>query len=172
MSQNKISLKSIIKNSLIILIETTILAIIITIIIRSIDRNLIDLLVYPIELSIPNEIQFLGFVIIIIGFIFVIWANYTLLYVKRISLRDREPFHVPSSLALTGPYKFSRNPIYLGVLLLILGTCLLMESITVFIVAILCYIIFRFFIKWEEEHLENKFGQQYIEFKKKVRRWI
>ena len=172
MSQNKILWKNVIKNTAIILIDSIIVAIIITLIVRSIDRKIVNFLLYPIKLSIPDTLQFIGFVIVIIGFIFVIWANYTLLYVKRIGLKDREPFHVPSSLALTGPYKVSRNPIYLGVLLLIIGTALLMESISVFILALLCYIIFRVFIKWEEEHLEEKFGPDYIAFKKKVRRWI
>ena len=146
---------------------------ILTLVIKAIDKEILIIFFYPIEINLQIELQISGIVFILIGFLFIIWANYVLLNVNKISLKDREPFHVPSSLALTGPYKLSRNPIYFGVLLAIFGFFIIIESITVLILNILCFLIFRIgLIRWEEEHLENKFGQDYINYKKRVRRWI
>ncbi|MHA1990878.1 MAG: methyltransferase family protein [Candidatus Hodarchaeales archaeon] len=158
---------------IIILIEATILSTILSIVIIAIDLELLLKIFYPIEIPIPAPYNYFGAIFIIIGFILLVWANYILLYVNKIGLKDREPFHVPSSLALTGPYKFTRNPIYLGAILMAFGVFILVQSITVLIITVLLFFLFRFsFIKWEEKKLEEEFGQDYLNFKQKVRRWI
>lgn len=158
---------------IIILIESTILATILVIAIREIDRELLLKILFPIEIPIPTPFNYFGMIFIVFGFTFVVWANYILLYVNRIGLEDREPFHIPSSLALTGPYKFSRNPIYFGVILMVFGVFVLIQSLTVLMIDIALFFLFRFsFIRWEEKKLEEEFGQDYLDFKQKVRRWI
>jgi protein-S-isoprenylcysteine O-methyltransferase Ste14 len=95
------------------------------------------------------------------------------LVIGRISLEAREPFHVPSTLVTTGPYHYSRNPIYLGVILLSLGFAVIIMSITVLICTVVLFLFFRrFFIRWEEEKLEEAFGEEYLAYKKQVRRWL
>jgi protein-S-isoprenylcysteine O-methyltransferase Ste14 len=79
----------------------------------------------------------------------------------------------PSNLVLAGPYRFSRNPLYFGVLLAGLGLVIVLSSVVTAILTILVYIIFRNgFIKKEEMILEEEFGDEYRDFKKRVRRWV
>jgi len=101
------------------------------------------------------------------------WANYALLWIGRIGFKDREPMQRPSSLVLVGPYRFTRNPIYFGCLLIMLGLVIVWSSIVTALLLIVVYVIFRFvFIRREEILLEEEFGEEYREFKKRVRRWI
>jgi len=103
----------------------------------------------------------------------VIWANYALLHIGKIGLRDREPMQRPSNLVLVGPYRFTRNPIYLGGLLMLLGLVIVWSSVVTAFLLILVYIVFRYvFIKREETILEEEFGDEYRDFKKRVKRWF
>ncbi len=133
---------------------------------------LVDVFTFP-----PNVIltpyNYMGILFIPVGMFLVIWANYALLFIGKIGLRDREPMQRPSSLVLVGPYRFTRNPIYLGCLLMMFGLVIVWSSIVTAFLLIVVYIIFRFvFIKREEVILEEVFGEKYRDFKKQVRRWI
>ena len=74
---------------------------------------------------------------------------------------------------LEGPYKFTRNPMYLGMAGILLGAAVYMGSITPFVVipAFMALITERFIVP-EEAKLEAAFGGQYLEYKKRVRRWL
>jgi protein-S-isoprenylcysteine O-methyltransferase Ste14 len=129
--------------------------------------------IFPRNTRVGVPYQLFGILIIILGFILVIWANYMLIFVGKIGLRDREPFHIPLTLIVDGSYKFSRNPIYTGVCCLAFGLSFLIGSVPLFILAIVLMVIFwRFFIRWEERKLEEAFGEKYLEYKKRVRRWL
>lgn len=129
--------------------------------------------IFPENVKIFYPYQLFGIFLIILGFILVIWANYNLLFVGKIGLRDREPFHTPTTLVLDGPYRFSRNPIYTGVCCLVFGLSFLTGSVPIFIIAVVLMVTFwRFFIRWEERNLEETFGEKYLEYKRRVRRWL
>jgi protein-S-isoprenylcysteine O-methyltransferase Ste14 len=133
---------------------------------------LIDVFTYPTDI-IPQPFNLIGILFLPIGMVLVIWANYTLLHIGKIGLRNREPMQRPSSLVLVGPYRFTRNPIYLGVLMMAVGMTIVWSGLVMLIVSILVFIIFRYkFIKREEVILEDEFGDEYREFKNRVRRWI
>jgi protein-S-isoprenylcysteine O-methyltransferase Ste14 len=128
---------------------------------------------FPEEISVPYPFNFLGVLAIVLGFVLVVWANYTLLFVGKIGLNAREPFQTPSTLVIEGPYKFSRNPIYLSVIIILIGLAILVGSLSIFIIAIVLFIIFwKWFVSWEEKKLEEVFGEEYLEYKKRVRRWF
>lgn len=79
----------------------------------------------------------------------------------------------PSSLITSGPYRFSRNPIYLGFLLIALGTSLLFANLLAFVGPV----VFFFFITatvlpFEEEMLSKIFGERYQKYRKRTRRWV
>lgn len=78
-----------------------------------------------------------------------------------------------SSLVVSGLYRFTRNPMYLGMLLILIGVALLLGSFAnvVVLVAFVAYIT-AFQIKPEEERLQEVFGAQYHSYKQEVRRWI
>lgn len=133
---------------------------------------LVDFFTFPADI-IPQPYNLIGLPLVAMGFLLIIWANYTLLYIGRISLRDREPMQRPSSLVLTGPYRFSRNPLYLGCLLALIGMIIVWSSIVTAALTFLVFLIFRYvFIKREEIILEKEFGDKYREFKRRVRRWL
>ncbi|MHA1138190.1 MAG: methyltransferase family protein [Candidatus Thorarchaeota archaeon] len=79
----------------------------------------------------------------------------------------------PANLIIVGPYKFTRNPIYLGGFVALFGLIIMWSSIVTAFFTILVYIIFRYvFIKKEEIILEEEFGDEYREFKNRVGRWF
>ncbi|MHA2078875.1 MAG: methyltransferase family protein [Candidatus Thorarchaeota archaeon] len=133
---------------------------------------LVDIFTFPVDI-IPQPYNLVGLLLIPIGMLLIIWANYALLHIGKIGLRNREPMQKPSNLVLAGPYRFSRNPLYLGALVSLLGLVIVWSSVVIAFLMILIYIIFRYlFIKREELILEEEFGDQYREFKKRVGRWV
>lgn len=78
-----------------------------------------------------------------------------------------------SSVVRTGVFSFSRNPMYMALLLLIIAIGLWWQHLSV----VLCGVVFvsymnRFQIKPEERVLERLFGEEYVDYKNHVRRWI
>jgi len=72
-----------------------------------------------------------------------------------------------------GPYKFSRNPMYICFAIGYTGLVLLMDSPVMFLVlGYFIYLMTTIIIKPEEAYLERTFGKQYLDYKQKVRRWI
>lgn len=78
-----------------------------------------------------------------------------------------------TGLVTTGMYKVSRNPMYLGLLILLLGVATYLGQLSAFLVLpVFCIVITEMQIKPEEHMLEQKFGSEYLAYKSKVRRWI
>jgi protein-S-isoprenylcysteine O-methyltransferase Ste14 len=83
------------------------------------------------------------------------------------------PWKPSSHLIFSGPYRFSRNPIYASFVLVILGTGFLANNAWQLGMAALCAVILRrTAIAKEEKYLEEKFGGEYRAYKARVRRWI
>ena len=78
-----------------------------------------------------------------------------------------------NSLQTTGIYSLSRNPMYMGLLLLYTGLAFLTGNWwTVLCIPILFLIVTNYIIKSEEDYLLRAFGETFIDYRKKVRRWI
>jgi len=78
-----------------------------------------------------------------------------------------------SSLVSSGVYQFTRNPMYLGMLLVLLGWADLLDTILAFSGAAVFFIYISMFqIKPEEEMMTEKFEQDFIQYCSKVRRWL
>ena len=78
-----------------------------------------------------------------------------------------------SSLVSNGIYRYTRNPMYLGLLLMLFSTALFLKNFISFLILPLFILsITKNQILPEEEALENIFGEKYKNYKKKVRRWI
>ena len=84
-----------------------------------------------------------------------------------------KPYLKPSYFISNGPFRISRNPMYFGMLLILLGTTVLLKSVVLLIIpfAYLC-IIHIFYIRKEEQKMLLQFGIEYSKYKKKVRSWI
>ena len=84
-----------------------------------------------------------------------------------------KPFEESSTLAVTGPFKVSRNPMYLGMLGALMGLALVLGTASpVVVVPVFAWLIATRFIVAEERALEARFGAQYAEYKRRVRRWL
>jgi protein-S-isoprenylcysteine O-methyltransferase Ste14 len=83
------------------------------------------------------------------------------------------PFERSTALVTGGFYRYTRNPMYLGMVLLLLGIALMLGSVSAFLpIAVFIGIIQSRFIVGEERFLESIFGEQYLAYKRQVRRWL
>ena len=111
--------------------------------------------------------------------IFVSTIGFLLLIISIKSFIDNKttinPLNLKKStyLVTSGVFRFSRNPMYLGMLLFLLGTAIILNIIGGLIISILFIFYMNFFqIILEEKALENLFGKNYRNYRKTVRRWI
>jgi len=83
------------------------------------------------------------------------------------------PFEQSTALIAEGPYRYSRNPLYISMTLILVGLWILLGSLSpVVVVPLFVWWISTRFIANEERHLEAQFGRTYLEYKTKVRRWL
>ena len=87
--------------------------------------------------------------------------------------QDVKPWTSTPEIVVKGPYKFTRNPMYLMMLLVCFGFSIILDEAWVFVLTPVCaLVIYLTAIRHEEAYLEKKFGDSYLEYKNKVRRWI
>lgn len=123
---------------------------------------------YPTKLWVTYNI-FFGIIILIV--------RWLIIYKSKIEFKNHKQKSGPNNnikeIIDTGIYKHSRNPIYLAIIILNVGLSLIFNSLWILIdTLIIAILLNHFLIKKEEIFLENEFGTLYIEYKKKVRRWI
>jgi protein-S-isoprenylcysteine O-methyltransferase Ste14 len=83
------------------------------------------------------------------------------------------PYSSASHLCVSGVFGLSRNPIYVGDWLVLIGASLWLMTFWPLIFSPIVWIIIRYgVIRHEEAHLEAKFGQEYRDYTRRVRRWI
>ena len=119
---------------------------------------------------IPNQ-NLISFIIFLIGVIILI--NPIIKFIKSKTTIDPINFKKVNKLIISGIYKYSRNPMYLGLLMIVISNTIFFLNIFSIITPILFYFwINNFQIKREEIFLKEKFGKEYISYKTKTRRWI
>jgi len=84
-----------------------------------------------------------------------------------------EPWKPTTAIVSDGVFRFSRNPIYLAFTLFYLGAVFLFNSLWLLALLVPVLFVMRYsVIAREESYLENKFGAEYSDYKRRVRRWI
>ena len=84
-----------------------------------------------------------------------------------------KPFDEATILVTGGFYRYTRNPMYLGMFLMLAGAAFLMGSVGAALPVLAFMLIIRSnFVMGEERFLEASFGQQYLDYKSTVRRWF
>lgn len=83
------------------------------------------------------------------------------------------PTQATERLIISGTYRFSRNPMYLGIVLMLSGIALIAGSLPFYASAVLfAVIIDRHFCRYEEVKLKSTFGSEYERYAARVRRWL
>lgn len=83
------------------------------------------------------------------------------------------PFRPAAAMVSGGPYRFTRNPMYLGLTLTTVGLGALLDVVWLaFAGVVAAVLVDRFVIPREERYLERRFGAEYHELKRRVRRWL
>lgn len=83
------------------------------------------------------------------------------------------PVAPPQRLVVRGPYRYVRNPMYIAVMLLLIGEVVLLESGLIALFAVALFLAFNAFVLgYEEPTLRKKFGSEYDEYRRDVPQWI
>jgi len=110
-----------------------------------------------------------GALLLLLGFLLRLWAVVHF-YNHNMRVISLEP---QGSLVTAGPYRYSRNPLYLGAnVFCFFGAALLFGSPTALIMTAVHLPLMNLWIQREERQLEQKFGDSFREYKRQVRRWL
>jgi protein-S-isoprenylcysteine O-methyltransferase Ste14 len=84
-----------------------------------------------------------------------------------------EPWKPTTAIVTSGPYRFTRNPAYLGMALTYVGIAVLSSAVWVLVpLPVVLAVVDRGVIAREERYLERTFGEEYVGYKRRARRWI
>lgn len=112
---------------------------------------------------------YVGLALIILG-VYPIFAINAAFKANETSIR---PDAIPSAFVVSGLFRYSRNPIYVGMTMILVGAGLMTGNLYTLVVAIIFVgAVQEVWIQKEEANLEAQFGESYLEYKKRVRRWI
>lgn len=105
----------------------------------------------------------------VLAILWILWA----LALFRRHRTSPDPFAPSTALIVTGPYRRSRNPIYLGMTALLLAIALKSCALTPFLVVpLFALVVDRRFVRPEERKLGAAFGQAFASYAARVRRWL
>lgn len=83
------------------------------------------------------------------------------------------PFSESTTLITEGFYKYTRNPMYVGMNSFLLGLMLILKNpLNIIFLIVFFFIVRNMFVLKEEVQMEETFGEDYITYKRKVRRWL
>jgi protein-S-isoprenylcysteine O-methyltransferase Ste14 len=110
-----------------------------------------------------------GWIVVAVGVGLVGWGMFTFVALHTAIIPDR-----PASRVVTrGPYRFTRNPMYVGLTTVYLGLCAVVNSWwTVILLPVVLALLVRLVIRREEAYLLDAFGADYTAYQARVRRWL
>lgn len=113
--------------------------------------------------------HFSGIIVGVSGIILIIWSR----RVFKMMNTTVNPSGKPTALLVVGPFRISRNPMYLGMSLVILGIAVFIGTAPLFLAPLAFILIMNaVFVPREERKLEEIFGGDFLNYRKKVRRWF
>lgn len=119
--------------------------------------------------SFPDVLRALGWPLLVVGLGFL--ASFVAAFRRRGTPVD--PYKSTTAIVTDGPYRLSRNPGYLGMALVSAGIVLLGNAPWAFpTLAVAVVVIDRGVIAREERYLERRFGDEYLRYKARTRRWL
>src|SRR3989344_4518681 len=109
-----------------------------------------------------------GFIVLFFGFFIMVLAHAHM----GTSWRMGNDSNTKTKLVYTGLFGHSRNPVYLALIIQSLGVLMIVPHILTLILFIAIIVIFNFIVKSEEKFLEKQFGEEFLKYKTRVRRFI
>ena len=110
-----------------------------------------------------------GIVLVLAGFAV---ANFAIALFGRAGTQ-RKPWRTTTAIVTGGPYRFTRNPMYVGLTLIYAGLALALDGpLALALLPVVLAIVRIYVIAREERYLAAKFGDAYLDYKRRVRRWL
>lgn len=124
---------------------------------------------FPILIVVPKPYTYLGIILLVSGFALATWAAKSF----QVAGTSYQLHGERSALTTSGPFRVSRNPMYLAMVIWLVGLAVLLGSLTAFLFPILLFLVANFMIiPPEERNMERMFGEQYAKYRRHVRRWL
>lgn len=118
----------------------------------------------------PQVLPYFGFPLIAIGAAGLLWCIWEFFSEGRGTLAPVDP---PTNLVVRGPYRYVRNPMYVSVLMILIGEAILCMSTGILIeVAVFMVLVYLFVVFYEEPFLRRQFGISYENYAQRVGRWL
>ncbi len=131
---------------------------------------LVNRFIYPLSIPVPTNIQtVIAYVLIVVSSILFGFSLYFFFKTRQ----NPEP-HTPTNALYTGGiFKITRNPIYLGFLVAQVVVAIKLNNLYVILtLPFVFWLLNKWVIDPEEVYLQKLFGQEYLDYKNKVRRWL
>lgn len=123
----------------------------------------------PVTTVVSSPWSWGGLLFVVLGILLLVWA-------AGLFRRERtgiKPFTEATTLVAHGPFRFTRNPMYIGIVGIATGTALAFGTLTPCLVPpAFWWVLDRRFVRREELFLRERFGAAYDEYRKNVRRWV
>jgi protein-S-isoprenylcysteine O-methyltransferase Ste14 len=114
--------------------------------------------------------QVAGTIMVTIGTATALWCVFTFVFIGK---GTPAPFDPPRKLVVRGPYRFVRNPMYIGAGITLAGAALFYQSLSIFIYTCLFFLATHLFVVlYEEPTLRRTFGDEYEAYFGRVSRWL
>jgi protein-S-isoprenylcysteine O-methyltransferase Ste14 len=124
---------------------------------------------FPVLVIVPAPYTYLGLILIFLALALATWAAMTF----RKTGTSYQLHGEVSYLVTSGPFRFSRNPMYLAMVIWLVGLALLLGSLIAFLFPVLLFLPANFLIiPAEERSLKQMFEEQYSKYRQRVRRWL
>jgi protein-S-isoprenylcysteine O-methyltransferase Ste14 len=113
--------------------------------------------------------QVAGMILVAIGTAIALWCVLTFVFIGK---GTPAPFDPPRKLVIRGPYRFVRNPMYIGAGMTLAGAAVFYQSLSIFIYTGIFFLITHLFVVlYEEPTLRRTFGDKYEAYFRQVKRW-
>jgi protein-S-isoprenylcysteine O-methyltransferase Ste14 len=121
------------------------------------------------EIDLPAALQWLGIALLVLGVCLLGW------FVSALTRAGTPvaPYEQTTAIVTTGPYRLSRNPGYLAMALIYVGIALVADAPWTLVTLVPALLLIHFgVIAREERYLERLFGDEYLRYKQRRRRWL
>jgi protein-S-isoprenylcysteine O-methyltransferase Ste14 len=125
--------------------------------------------IWPLGILHPSVDRAAGIVCILAGLTLIAWSVQTFWHARTSVL----PVRPSTKIVTDGPFRFTRNPMYIALALLYLGAAFWLNMLwPILLLPVLIFVVQFYIIAREERYLERKFDGEYLQYKSRVRRWL